>query len=71
MTGRVDFSYLERKWFDITSDVSNCNIFELKKDEIISLFKRGYNLHKISKILGVKYSTLNNHKQKIKKQYEI
>ena len=62
----LNIPYLKRKWDKIDLNIKfKCNFFEERKDEIISLYKQGNNIHQISKILNINYNSLMNNKLKI------
>ena len=61
----LQIDYLERKWVDISNQTSGCDVYRLNEQRIIDLFKSGHNLHQISRILGINYNTLNNHKKEL------
>jgi hypothetical protein len=61
----LKIDYLDRKWVRISDSIIGCNFFHEIKPIVISLYKEGYNLHKISKMLNVNYTSLYNYKDAI------
>lgn len=67
----LNIDYLNRKWNNILEDTTGCNFFKELKPQILKLYKKGDNLHKISKILNINYHSLFNHKQEIINESKI
>ena len=64
-SNELNIEYLNRKWVNISNNITGCNFYSELRHDIIKLYQEGNNLHKISKILNVNYSSLFNHKNDI------
>lgn len=61
----LNIPYLKRKWDKFEDDMKGTSFFKDIKNEVLDLYSKGNNLHKISKILNIKYGSLYNHKKEI------
>lgn len=61
----LNIPYLKRKWDVFNDDINGTNFYKNIELEIIRLYKEGYNLYKISKMLNVNYHSLYNHKKEL------
>ena len=61
----LNIPYLKRKWDKFNDSLEYTNFYKDIESNIIKLYKEGYNLHKISKMLNVNYHSLCNHKKEL------